>query len=443
MADPLSLTASIIAVLDLSAKVLKYAKAVKDGSSERSRLLKDVINIQGSLQSLQSHVEMTPPEDPWIRAVKDLNRPGGPLDVYKVSLDCLLKKLDPGSPSKNGLKTVTRSMVWLFQMGEIGTILSTIERQQQLFNIAISMDSMALNRAIFADVQDSTRLHRAMTSDLKQARTDIQAILDRNRTDLEANVLRWLATMAPQKAHFDISSRRADGTGVWVSKTRIFQHWAQPTSTDNILWCSGIPGSGKTFIASSVIDHPRSTKNEQQASLAYAYCDYKLFQNDSAKSLLGITCSLLNQFMANEERLPSILIKAYNLRGNANETSPSTKLEEGLIEYCTGRKTYIVVDALDETGQSGNRRPLLTILKALEVTGAKMFYTTRPDQKHLEQHLKGHPHIEIEAAETDIRRFLDLRIDKRMEEEDELEDLLSHDLREEIITTLCQRAHGI
>ncbi|KAK4693384.1 hypothetical protein P7C71_g4008, partial [Lecanoromycetidae sp. Uapishka_2] len=122
--DGLSVAASIMAVLDLTAEVMKYAKEAKDASAERSRLLKDVINIKASLHSLQNHVETPDPNEPWMRAVQGFTKPGGPLKVYKAALEHLLEKLSPLhiDGKRTLVKRLGSSLPWPFQASEVSEI---------------------------------------------------------------------------------------------------------------------------------------------------------------------------------------------------------------------------------------------------------------------------------------------------------------------------------
>ena len=443
--DGLSVAASIMAVLDLTAKVIKYAKEAKDASTERNTLLKDVINVKGTLQSLQSHVEVSDPNEPWMRAVQDLTKPGGPLEVYKAALERLLEKLSP--PHIDGKRALVKrlgsSLVWPFQAGEVSQILATIERQQRLFDLAISLDSMALTRAIHADAQDNKRIHRVMTSDLQQARSEIHRILEESRTETEIKVLESLSTLRPREQHADISRRRAPNTCEWVTESRVFKDWLYGSSSSNVIWCSGIPGSGKTFVTSMVIDYLDSIANEHDRVTAYVYCDYKTHQKQPDQAPLGIAGALLRRFLSVEERLPSRLVDLYHRNMRAGSALPMSTIEDLLVDYCQSRLSYIVIDALDESGLPDVRRDLLRLFKRLENTRSRLFFTTRPGQRDIERYLKGQPYIPIEATASDITRFLNGRIDERMEEEEELEDLLSKELRKDIISTLVQRSHGM
>jgi hypothetical protein len=55
--DPLSVTASIIAILQLSGKVLMYLNDVKDASKDRARCAIEVSNLHSLLFNLRFHLE--------------------------------------------------------------------------------------------------------------------------------------------------------------------------------------------------------------------------------------------------------------------------------------------------------------------------------------------------------------------------------------------------
>lgn len=443
--DGLSVAASIIAVLDLTAKVIKYAKEAKDASTERDRLLKDIINIKGSLHSLQSHLEISDPNEPWMRAVQGLTKPGGPIEIYKSTLEHLLEKLSPSHVvgKRSLVRRFGTSLVWPFQAGEIAEILATIGRQQQLFDLAISLDSIALTRAIHADAQDSKRIHRVMTSDLQQARSEIHQILEESRTQTEIQVLESLSTMRPREQHADISLRRAPDTCKWIEENTTFVDWLRGSGSSNVIWCTGIPGSGKTFVTSRVIDLIDSIANEQGTVTAYVYCDYKAHQKQPAQAPSSIAGALLRQFMVVEKQLPSSLVDLYHHNMRNGSAIQMSSLEELLVDYCRDHSTYIVIDALDESGPPDIRRALLRFLRKLESTRSRLFFTTRPGQKDIDRFLKGRPCIPVEATASDITRFLNGRIDERIEEEEDFENLISVELREDIISTLVQRSCGM
>src|SRR4051794_31660684 len=70
--DPLSVTASIIAILQLSSKVVGYLTDVKDASRERATCAVEVSNLHSLLLNLRFHLEEGNPNTPWHTAVRAL-----------------------------------------------------------------------------------------------------------------------------------------------------------------------------------------------------------------------------------------------------------------------------------------------------------------------------------------------------------------------------------
>jgi len=133
--DPLSISASLAALLQLSAVVVKYLSDVKDAPDDRKRLLFEVSNIKGLLSTLQ---DLAQPGETWLETVRSLNAPNGPLQQCWSLLKCLDEKLAPVV----GLNKVRKALAWPFQKGEIKDILCTIERLKTLFGLALQNDHL-------------------------------------------------------------------------------------------------------------------------------------------------------------------------------------------------------------------------------------------------------------------------------------------------------------
>jgi Cdc6-like AAA superfamily ATPase len=86
-----------------------------------------------------------------------------------------------------------------------------------------------------------------------------------NNEDMK--VLSWLPSIGydPQQSYF---SNREPGTGQWLLNSEQYQNWLK--ADNQTLFCPGIPGAGKTFITSIVIDYLQTTY--KSSSIAYLYC---------------------------------------------------------------------------------------------------------------------------------------------------------------------------
>jgi len=79
-------------------------------------------------------------------------------------------------------------------------------------------------------------------------------IWDRNNTfnkfNEGAQILRWLSPLEPYNRHQTVRADRFDGGGDWLLEMREFREWrCSEGGTDKaVLFCSGNPGAGKTYL---------------------------------------------------------------------------------------------------------------------------------------------------------------------------------------------------
>src|SRR5947209_20043927 len=71
-------------------------------------------------------------------------------------------------------------------------------------------------------------------------------------TDDRSQLLTWLSPLEPRLRHRDIQECRVDNVGGGLMQTEEFRGWYERSGEgegDNeVLFCSGDPGAGKTFI---------------------------------------------------------------------------------------------------------------------------------------------------------------------------------------------------
>jgi hypothetical protein len=136
--DPLSITVSVLALLQLTEKVISYAKQTRNAPKERTRILQEASGLVGLFITLKGLIDDCDPQDPWLRATFNLATPNGPLDRYKLTLEALIKNIMPN----DGLRKVSQVVTWKFSKEEVVGLLSQIERVKSLINIALGMDGM-------------------------------------------------------------------------------------------------------------------------------------------------------------------------------------------------------------------------------------------------------------------------------------------------------------
>lgn len=135
MSDPLSISASIVAVLQLTATVVRYLNDMKDATNERQRIVSEISSAHDLLSMLKTLADRSEWGDPRLTTMKSLTAPQGPLEQLKLSLEKLEKLLKPSGRIGNAIK-------WPFQRPEVLKIVAAIERQKSLFTLALHTGHM-------------------------------------------------------------------------------------------------------------------------------------------------------------------------------------------------------------------------------------------------------------------------------------------------------------
>lgn len=138
MADPLSISASIVALLQISATIVQYVYDSSGFNEDRKKILIEVTSVTGLLYCLKDLTDREQGTESWTVTVKSLNVPGGPLEQLKTALECLARRLAPFHKAK----TLQRMIAWPFQKKEIQEIFGVIERQKTLCALALQNDQL-------------------------------------------------------------------------------------------------------------------------------------------------------------------------------------------------------------------------------------------------------------------------------------------------------------
>ena len=131
--DPLSVTASIIAVIGLCGQVIGYIAAAKGATKDRSQLKAEILSCQSLLEALKDETEDSDDSDDWANIIKTLEGLGAPLNVLEETLGLLALKLGP----KKNLQKAVKVLTWPFEAKEVSKILEVIERQKSSLSLAL------------------------------------------------------------------------------------------------------------------------------------------------------------------------------------------------------------------------------------------------------------------------------------------------------------------
>ncbi|KAL7944011.1 hypothetical protein V8C42DRAFT_327511 [Trichoderma barbatum] len=251
-------------------------------------------------------------------------------------------------------------------------------------------------------------------------------------------ILEWLTPVDYGTQQSDYFRRRQPGTGEWLLESHQFKTWVK--DENEMLFCPGMPGSGKTVLTSIVVDHLHSGFKEYPTTgIAYFYFNYK---RQTDQTIDGLLASLLKQLVSYQSSLPEAVQTLYNRHHPQNKrTRPSADeliqaLQSVIAVYS---RVFIMIDALDECQLANDTRleVLSSISKIRSKTRANFFITSRFDAQITET-FQAIPTLEIRASEEDVSRYLCenmLHLPKFIRD--------NSSLQEEIITGILKAVQGM
>ncbi|EXA32209.1 hypothetical protein FOVG_16580 [Fusarium oxysporum f. sp. pisi HDV247] len=267
------------------------------------------------------------------------------------------------------------------------------------------------------------------------SRTEVNVETMRSRSDKEedAKILSWLSKLSSQKKQRDVLKNHQEGTGEFLLKSQEFMDWLD--GKNRILWCIGPPGTGKTVLASIIIDTVKKTLASSKVGIAFLYCVYAERNDQIIDQLLG---SIIQQLLLQQSIIPEDLLELYNSHKRFNTPPHLDELSKHLGSIVSlFSKVYIVVDALDECDDTHKTRSsLLAQLQNLDAH-VQLFFTSRP----LEEILLDAVQFKVTAQEDDMRKYLSAQI----KQEPRLAKLCAHNggLEDEILDKIIARVDGM
>ncbi|KAJ7706833.1 hypothetical protein B0H17DRAFT_877064, partial [Mycena rosella] len=248
-------------------------------------------------------------------------------------------------------------------------------------------------------------------------------------------IIDWFSPLNFFLRQADIFSTRQPGTGGWLLEHKLFKKWK--SGKGKTLWCRGMPGAGKTVLASIVVDHLREALDSQSIAVAVIYINH---QETEAQTFSNLLAGLWRQLVVRKP-ISSAVSELYE-KHREQRTRPS--LAEVDFILCSTlsehSNVFIVVDAIDEYPEQ-QRHILLRHLSSLTPAWTvNLMLTSRPhlNIKHVVENFDT---LEIRATEDDIRRHVEAETLKSSRLSRHIEN--RPDLRKEIETIIVRRSDGM
>lgn len=411
MADPVSISASIAGLVTLAdivfVRIYKYVKAVKNASKEMATLSSEIRALYGILSSLSLISDQLEQESDLFELT---TRPHHIHSCQKTleRVKSILERDDTASLQDQRLQTLKRKLRWPFTSSEVKDLVTEIERHKKTLGLALNVDGMS---GLLQALSKQSEISESVRGIGKELRLRNEAKTRISLNEHREKVINSFGTIDYCSNHNMSRKLRYPNTGLWLTESPEFKLWLNTSNA--CLWLYGIPGAGKTVLASLVIDEILLKTNSSIAA-AYFYCDYKNPDTQERYKILGC---LAQQLAKQDEQSFEKVQKFYGIHGQGRkypeyETQELYKLiVENAMDYdCT----IIVVDGLDECGlNAGFVAELLSSLNKGEGDAEfKTLFLSR-DEVDIRECLEDYPRISIAAQSSDLRLYVGAEIENR------------------------------
>ena len=330
-----------------------------------------------------------------------------------------------------------KRLKWPFSVSEAKTLCVEIEQHKSTLSLALNVDGMT------AFLQSLSR-----QKDLQNGIDDIKTEFQRKRevetritvSTERRKVLDWIQPYDPRQNHSMNLNLRHPGTGLWLIESDEFKSWL--SCSRGRLWYYGIPGAGKTVLASSAIQEALE-RTSPNIAVAFFYCDYKNVATQDPRNILGsLACQLALQDEQSCVKLQAFYAK-HNPPDRPSIGFDSEVLCDLLVEMASNfNEVMIIVDALDECGSQNKKitRLLSSLNGSNEISNIKTLFFSR-DEQEIREVLEGYDQVSIAAESSDLRLFVGAEIELRIRNKDlRIRDI---SLKEDIMKRLVEGAEGM
>ncbi|KAI0411065.1 hypothetical protein F5X98DRAFT_358030 [Xylaria grammica] len=231
---------------------------------------------------------------------------------------------------------------------------------------------------------------------------------------------KWLSPPDPSIDFNNALHYRQPGSGQWLFQTVTFSNWK--SRKNSVLWLYGIPGCGKTILASTIVEHLKRDSTCLRGLLYF----YFRFNDTSKQNLDDALRSLVSQLYVKRDDVRNHLDGLFDScqeDGNQPDIKKLATTFKDMARHVG--EIWIVLDALDEcpvmneaaTRSVHQRKELLSWLQDLWdlPINIHLLITSRPAQD-IEETIESWPHsvetisISNELVEADIHAYIRTRV---------------------------------
>ncbi|KAI0376807.1 hypothetical protein F5Y04DRAFT_273551 [Hypomontagnella monticulosa] len=204
---------------------------------------------------------------------------------------------------------------------------------------------------------EAVQTHRRLTE------VKFQEMYEADLTRRRAAVLLWLSPANVEEIHERHTLARSGNpsAGQWLMSDNRFQKWFDPLYCSTpLLWLNGKPGAGKSVLASIIIDRARMLPD---VSTAFFYCSEA---DPLRNNFISIARGLLSQLLVQDDSLLLLMDDKMSTKSGDPVLSSAVLAKELLEISLKSRKTYIILDGIDECSRDQRKEICIWFIKLVD-----------------------------------------------------------------------------
>ena len=220
-------------------------------------------------------------------------------------------------------------------------------------------------------------------------------------------MLAWLSADEDSQEEYlhGLSDQRQVGTCDWILKDAQVSRWIEDDLKDPVVWLTGIPGAGKSFLCSLIV---QNSEIHEESSTVYYFCGQKPSSVDAPTVLLR---TLAVQLLRQSLELASFVHQAYLQKALGRSAPTMKKLMKDLLS--TNRAVRIVIDGIDEWNRTAQKDTLKALVELQKHGGSncKLLIASRKEP-WIRDAITHKVHVEIDSKSAEgLLRYIDSTTD--------------------------------
>ncbi|CAH0017351.1 unnamed protein product [Clonostachys rhizophaga] len=257
---------------------------------------------------------------------------------------------------------------------------------------------------------------------LRELQAEKRRLEERRLEETAERIQKWLDSSGSAGIRESNSQLREPNTGEWILDDAQYKSWVQPKPDEtksqqsrrfgkNMLWIQGNPGSGKSVLATFLLDTLETEEDECGEKKDTRSCIiFFHFNHPETITPSSAFRSLLQQVLWQGRHDPLIVDKFLFLMTCQKENAPSLVAESpsaliSFLQSCVDDQTIVVIDGVDEC--INHEEFIKGLLEATKASSTKVLALSRVKVEQLQRSVSPEQHLPLpkKKMESDIRLF--------------------------------------